>query len=64
MSKPKRYRGDGWPICPVCDEDELAQLTMFEDWPQDEEQRLLRLLSSSLFCYVCARTTVEKGEAI
>lgn len=37
-----RFRADGWPLCPVCDEDELADLT------HDFARRDARL-----YCYRC-----------
>lgn len=43
-------RGDGWPLCPVCGEDELADLV--NTYARDD---------GPLFCYRCARVTLNGG---
>ena len=48
---PDEFRWDGWPICPVCGEDELADLI------HEAAQ-----VSAALFCYRCGRTTVMAGQ--
>lgn len=48
-----RRRSDGWPICPICDEDELGDLST---GPADP--------SADLFCYRCGRVTVSSGAPV
>ena len=50
---PDSYRLDGWPLCPVCGEDELADLSAVT----------LASLSRDLHCHCCQRVTVRAGEA-
>jgi hypothetical protein len=38
----KRWRDDGWPICPLCDEDELAAIAATIATPEAVD-----------LCYVC-----------
>jgi hypothetical protein len=55
--KPESWREDGWPICPVCGDDELGDLT-----PMDRNLTLDDLKTHDLFCYRCGRVTVKAGE--
>jgi len=48
---PDEFRWDGWPICPICGEDELADLV--------NEQASIK---AALFCYRCCRVTVQAGQ--
>ena len=50
--KPESWREDGWPLCPVCGEDELADLQCREP----------ASASNELYCYRCGRVTVKAGE--
>lgn len=47
MTVPE-YRRDGWPLCPACGEDELADLSV-RDWPASFKADP----ASELTCYVC-----------
>lgn len=47
MSEPQ-YRKDGWPLCPCCGEDELADLSV-RDWPVSFKSDP----ANELTCYVC-----------
>ena len=49
---PDSYRIDGWPLCPVCGEDELGDIGHEVASAQND-----------LFCYRCGRVTVRAGEA-
>lgn len=55
MAATKATRPDGWPLCPVCGEDELACLQT--PTAPDYEWTLAQYLEHDLFCYVCARVT-------
>lgn len=48
-----KKRPDGWPLCPVCGEDELGDL-----------EHALADANGRLFCYRCGRHTVENGAPI
>ena len=43
------YRRDGWPLCPQCGEDELADLSV-RDWPAASFKADP---AAELTCYVC-----------
>lgn len=43
-----KYRADGWPLCPGCGEDELADLSVAE-WPESFRADP----TAELRCYVC-----------
>lgn len=43
------YRADGWPLCPECGEDELADLSV-RDWPA---QSFKADPGAELRCYRC-----------
>jgi len=45
-------RADGWPLCPVCGEDELGDL-----------RNVVPDLKGELYCHRCARVTVRNGRA-
>lgn len=59
MSKPLEHREDGWPICPVCDEDELGAIHA----PLNIDKRLSagEYHLHDLFCYRCGMVTVKAG---
>lgn len=42
-------RSDGWPLCPTCGEDELADIL----------NTYARADAAELFCYRCGRVTVR-----
>jgi hypothetical protein len=55
MTAPKLARPDGWPLCPLCGEDELACLATPE--PPEYEWTMARYLEHELFCYACGKVT-------
>ena len=57
--RPDTYRLDGWPICPACGEDELADLTLRDRAPTIED-----LKSVELYSFYCQRVTVRAGEGV
>jgi hypothetical protein len=48
MADVYEYRRDGWPLCPSCGEDELADLNM-RHWPANTTADPL----AELTCYAC-----------
>ncbi len=46
-----KFRQDGWPLCPVCDEDELGCMKTHEHGHKAQN-------CSELFCYRCGKVTV------
>jgi hypothetical protein len=55
MSQYREFRKDGWPFCPCCDEDELAN-PGFSVAFYNEHQRtptVEEFLESGLICYLC-----------
>ena len=60
--KPMAWRNDGWPLCPACGMDELAVLETPP--PPNFTEPLDWYLRRPLFCYWCARVTVEAGEGL
>lgn len=57
-------REDGWPLCPICGEDELGcletpPLTKAGGWTFQEAMTWYR--RRELYCYGCARVTVPAG---
>ncbi len=62
MPRPTEFRPDGWPLCPVCGEDELAVLETPP--PPDYRWSLSQYLRREMFCYLCGKVTVVAGEAM
>jgi hypothetical protein len=60
--KPTAWHERGWPLCPVCGHDELAVLEIPPLRPTYQELAEW-YLQREMFCYWCARVTVEAGEA-
>ena len=66
---PAAWNHDGWPLCPVCGEDELGclkdkpSISMALAEAKNEHDYIDYLLSFALFCYQCGRETVLAGEA-
>lgn len=48
-------RADGWPLCPVCNEDELGCMDMARDH-EALAGNVVACLERDLFCHRCART--------
>ena len=49
--KPTEFRKDGWPLCPLCGEDEVASPLM---WTGDADRPTLEeFLASRLRCMWC-----------
>jgi hypothetical protein len=60
--RPREYRADGWPLCPVCGQDELAVL---ETPPSPGyTEPISWYLQREMHCYWCGRVTVQAGEAV
>jgi hypothetical protein len=50
----RAFRADGFPLCPRCEEDELASLVMLAWDPlKDPEPPLAEVLAGEFFCYAC-----------
>lgn len=60
--KPTEWRQDGWPLCPVCEDDELSVLATPP--PPNYTEPMAWYLERALFCHRCGRVTVEAGEAV
>lgn len=58
----KESRADGWPFCPVCEEDELYSLRMLNYHGQGEKPSLADCLAGEMRCYRCAWSS-EKPRA-
>jgi hypothetical protein len=59
--KPTERRPDGWPLCPICGNDELAVLETPP--PPDWNEPISWYLARDMHCYWCCRVTVLAGEA-
>ena len=57
VMRPDTWRTDGWPLCSVCGEDELAILDIGCRAPTVAD-----LQTHRMYCYVCVRYTVKAGE--
>jgi hypothetical protein len=48
----KEFRADGWPLCPVCEEDELYSHLML-GWTKDEPPSVAECIATGMACYRC-----------
>jgi hypothetical protein len=49
----KEFRKDGWPFCPVCEEDELYSVVMLAYDGKGEQPTLEECLANEMRCYRC-----------
>ena len=59
---PTEFRADGWPLCPVCGEDELWSPLAPGDpgWPNlDDKPPVAAYIAAGLRCYRCGWASEE-----
>ena len=49
----KEFRADGWPYCPVCEEDELYSCVMLAYRGQGERPTIEECIAGEMACYLC-----------
>lgn len=52
------HRDDGWPLCPICGEDELGAIGAVTT---TRKLTMVEYQLHDLFCYGCGQTTVVAG---
>ena len=49
----QRYRPDGWPLCPCCDEDELRSAAVMKNAARVPGPTLAECFADEFTCYNC-----------
>ncbi len=49
----QQYRKDGWPLCPACNEDELASAVLLRYDGRGEPPTLADCFKDGFLCYGC-----------
>lgn len=49
----KKFRRDGWPLCPQCGEDELYSYLMLT-WTEPEPPSIQDCMDAGMACYRCS----------
>ena len=60
----KEFTEAGWPLCPVCEEDELYSILMLNYHGEGERPSISQCLAGEMRCYRCNWTSFDLRSAI
>jgi len=55
------FRKDGWPFCPICEEDELYSIVMLNWNDKTPRASLQECLEKEMRCYACGWSSAKSA---